>query len=39
MVPVLIVFTWLLWAAHFPVLREYPLRLFRPPRLFLSQLF
>lgn len=35
-VPVLIVFAWFLWAARFTLPREYPLLLFRPPRLFFS---
>lgn len=32
MMPVLIVLAWLLWATRVPLLREYPLLLFRPPR-------
>ena len=38
MMPVLIVLAWLLWATRFPLRREYPLRLFRPPRPCLLQL-
>jgi len=33
-VAVLIVLAWLWWAVRFPLPREYPLLLFRPPRLF-----
>jgi hypothetical protein len=32
---VLLVFAGLWWAARFPLLREHPLLLFRPPRLYL----
>lgn len=31
-VPVLIVFVWHLWVMLFPLSREYPLLLYRPPR-------
>lgn len=31
-VPVLIVFAWLLWVGRFTLSHEYPLLLFRPPR-------